>query len=106
MNTDELKQLIKDKTIIDFDTSDQDFAHGLRLVLRDIETGEMGLLAIEPRAMVLPDEVVLDYSYQVLQSAFGTPPEECLIADLQTRIGPDYDPSDVPFLRGEQSGLF
>lgn len=106
MNTDELKLLIKDKAIIDFDTSDQDFAHSLRLVLRDMETGQMGLLAVEPGTMILPDEVVLDYSYQVLQSPFGIPPEECLIADLRTRVGPDYDPSDVPFLKTGQRGLF
>lgn len=98
MNTDELKLLIKDKTIIDFETDDQDFAHGLRLVLQDMETGEMGLLAVEPRELVLPDETVLAYSYQVLNSPFGTPPEECLIADLKTKVGPDYERGEVPFL--------
>lgn len=98
MNTDELKQLIQDKQIIDFDTDSQDFEHGLRLVLRDTETGEMGLLAVESRAMVLPDEVVLDYSYQVVGSPFGLPFEECLIADLKTKIGPDYERGEVPFL--------
>lgn len=105
MNTTELKTLLDGKSL-ELINDDQDAAHVLRLLVTDAGTGQVGLLAIEPRAMVLPDEVVLDYSYQVLQSAFGTPPEECLIADLQTRIGPDYDPSDVPFLRGEQSGLF
>lgn len=98
MNTDELKLLIKDKAIIDFDASDQDFAYGLRLVLRDMETGEMGLLAVEPRELVLPDEIVLAYSYQVLDSPFGAPPEECLIADLKTKVGPDYERGEVPFL--------
>lgn len=97
MNSDELKQLIRDKRIIDFDTDSQDFAHGLRLVLADMESGEVGLLAIEPRTLVLPDETVLDYSYQVLQSPFGAPPEECLIADLRTRVERDFPPDQLPF---------
>lgn len=98
MSSDELKQLIKHKTIIDFETGDQDFEHGLRLVLQDMETGEMGLLAVEPRELVLPDETVLAYSYQVLDSPFGTPPEECLIADPKTNIAPAYEKGEVPFL--------
>lgn len=66
MTTDELKALIKNKQIIDFDSSEQDFEHGLRLVLRDMESGEMRLLAVEPTVLTMPDETLLDYSYQVL----------------------------------------
>ena len=98
MTTEDLQQLIQNKTIIDFETGEQDFAHGLRLVLRDLETGQMGLLAIEPRQLVLPDEVILDYSYQDLSAELGPPPEECLIADLKTKTGPDFEPGEVPFL--------
>lgn len=98
MNTSDLKDLLKNKTIIDFDSSEQDFDHGLRLVLRDSDTGEMGLLAVEPRVLALPDEVVLDYSYQVIESPVGPPPEECLILDLKTRIGPDFEKGEIPFM--------
>lgn len=97
MTTPELKTLLDGKSL-ELVNDDQDAAHGLRLLVTDADTGEVGLLAIEPRTMVLPDEVVLDYSYQVLQSPFGTPPEECLIADFRTKIEPDYDRGTVPFL--------
>lgn len=98
MNTDDLKALIKDKQIIDFETCEQDFDHRLRLTLRDIESGEVGVLAVAPRELALPEEMVLDYSYRAVASPFGPPPEECLIADLQTRTGPDYERGEVPFL--------
>lgn len=97
MKTEQIKELIDGKSL-ELVNDDQDAAHGLRLLVTDIGTGEVGLLAIEPRAMVLPDEVVLDYSYQVLQSPFGPPPEECLITDLKTNIAPAYEKGEVPFL--------
>lgn len=103
MNITELKALLSNRTIVDFETDDQDFAHGLRVVLMDVEGGEIGLLVIEPRILVLPDEVVLDYSYQVIDSRLG-PPEQ--LYDIATKVNPDYDASDVPFLKGEQEGLF
>lgn len=98
MDSDSLKRLIKNKAIIDFQTEDQDFDHGLRLVLRDFETGEMGILAVEPVQVALPDEWVLDYSYQAISEEVGPPFEETLILDLKTKIGPDYDRGEVPFL--------
>lgn len=98
MNSDTLKQLIKNKAIIDFETSDQDFDHGLRLVLRDFETGEMGILAVEPVQVALPDERMLDYSYQAISEEVGPVFEECTIVDLKTKTGPDYDRGEVPFL--------
>lgn len=76
MNTEDLKTLLKSKQIVDFDSTEQDFGHGLRLVLRDLETGEMGLLAVEPTALILPDEIALDYSYQTIEAA-GPVFDEC-----------------------------
>lgn len=98
MDSDTLKQLIRNKQIIDFETSDQDFDHGLRLVLRDFETGEMGILAVEPVQVALPEEAVLDYSYQAISKEVGPVFEECLILDLKTRTEPDYERGEVPFL--------
>lgn len=68
MTNETLRELLRNKTIIDLETEDQDFQHGLRLMLRDSETGEVGILAIEPDFAVLPDEALLSYSYQVIQS--------------------------------------
>lgn len=96
MNTEELKLLLTNKSL-ELINDDQDAAHGLRLLVTDAETGEVGLLAIEPCELVLPDEVVLSYLYQMLQSPFSTPPEECLIADLQTRVERDFPPDQLPF---------
>lgn len=98
MDSDSLKSLIRNKQVIDFETGDQDFDHGLRLVLRDMDTGEMGVLAVEPCQVVLPEEWVLDYSYHAIGEELGAPPEECLIADLKTKTGPDYERGEVPFL--------
>lgn len=89
----DLKQLIKNKTVIDFANEDQDFAHGLRLVLRDNETGEMGLLAVEPDSVVMPEENLLFYSYQRIETTLP-PPSEGL-----------YDFSEPPVPEG-QEGLF
>lgn len=98
MNTDDLKALIRDKQVIDFETSEQDFEHELRLTLRDMESGELGVLAVIARELALPEETVLDYSYRAVVSPFGPPPEECLINDLRTRTGPDYERGEIPFL--------
>jgi hypothetical protein len=101
-----LKQLLANKTIIDFQTDDQDFEHGLRLVLMDQDTGELGLLAVEP-AMLMEfskdDEAVLWYSYEELHEPRDLPSPEHFY-QLDT-LGRD-DKSNVPFLQGEQAGLF
>lgn len=60
-----LKQLLSHNELIDLQRSDQDFAHELRLMLRDKETGELGLLTVRPDALVLPNELMLDYTYEV-----------------------------------------
>lgn len=62
MRTDELRQLISTRDLIDFQRSDQDYESDLRLMLRDRETGELGILqvGIEP----LSDEPKLSYWYQ------------------------------------------
>lgn len=98
MNIQDLKQLLNGKQIIDLQTEDQDFEHGLRLMLRDTKTGDLGLLAIEPMQLVLPDEIVLDYSYQDLSLELGPPPPECVIVDLKTNVAPAYEKGEVPFL--------
>lgn len=98
MNTDDLKALISDKQVIDFETCEQDFEHELRLTLHDMESGEVGVLAVTARELALPEEIALDYSYQAAASPFRAPYDECLIADLQTRTGPDYERGEVPFL--------
>lgn len=98
MNTDQLKQLLRNKTIIDFDGEDQDFQHGLRLVLRDEATGDLGLLAVEPWGDPFEGLNKLSYSYQELESPFGTPPAECLILDLKTRVEPDFELGATPTL--------
>lgn len=94
MNIEDLKCLLKDRQIIDFDSSEQDFEHGLRLVLRDMETGEMGLLAVEPAVLTMPDETLLDYSYQVIRDSEH--PEHGY--DILTRLEPDYEKGETPSL--------
>lgn len=105
MNVEDLRLLLTGNKTIEFANVDQDPAHGLRLLIIDNETHEVGLLAIEPRVLVLPDEVVLDYSYQTVESPPMGHFDECDY-HIATRVGSDYDRSDVPFLRREQSGLF
>lgn len=70
----------------------------LCIFLQDLESGDCGLLAVEPVQLALPDERAFEYSYQDVRVELGPPPEECLIADLKTRVGPDYERGDVPFL--------
>jgi hypothetical protein len=103
MTNETLKQLLHNKTILDFQTDDQDFAHGLRLVLQDRETGELGLLAVEPKILEFDDEAVLWYSYEELHEPRDLPSPEHFY-QLDT-LGRD-DKSNVPFLGNEQSGLF
>lgn len=97
ISTDELKALIQGKQVLDLDSEDQDFRHGLRLVLRDLETGELGLLAVEPFARPDEEGELLTYSYQSIETELRSYPE-CLIEDLRTKVEPDFLPGEVPFL--------
>lgn len=76
MTTADLKTLLRGNKHLELVNDDQDAAHGLRLLVVDHETQQVGLLAIEPRTLVLPDEVVLDYSYQVMEAG-GMTYDEC-----------------------------
>lgn len=70
----------------------------LRIFLQDLAHPEqVGVLAVEPQMLVLPDEARLAYSYQDIGLELGPPPEECLILDLKTKVGPDYEPGELPF---------
>lgn len=62
MNSIQLIELISTKDLIDFQRSDQEYERDLRLMLRDRETGELGILqvGIEP----LSEESVLGYWYE------------------------------------------
>lgn len=96
MNTDNLNQLLQSKSWrAEFIACDD---NKLRIFLQDLDSGDCGLLAIEPSVLVLPDEAVLDYSYQDMSAELGLPPEECLIADLKTNVAPDFEKGSVPFL--------
>lgn len=93
--TTDLQQLLADKSWrAEFEVSDT----GLRIFLQDLDTGDSGLLAVEPVQLALPDERALEYSYQDTTLELGPPPEECLILDLKTKVGPDYERGEVPFL--------
>lgn len=67
MNPEQLKELISTKELIDFQRSDQNYESDLRLMLRDRETGELGILqvGIEPLS---DEEPVLGYWYEVVQA--------------------------------------
>lgn len=93
MTTDDLKQLLESKTFrAEFTVSD----YGLRIFLQDLDSGQVGELAVEARQYILPDETLLDYSYQDMSAEPGLPPEECLITDLKTKVGPDFDKGEMP----------
>lgn len=95
MTTNDLQQLLADKSWrAEFTITD----HGLRIFLQDTNSGDCGLLAIEPVQLALPDERALEYSWQDVRAELGPPPEECLIADLKTKTGPDFEPGEIPFL--------
>lgn len=93
---DELRQQLESKTWrAEFIACDDG---SLRIFLQDLGSGECGLLAVEAEMLVLPDEARLAYSYQDVTAELGPPPEECLITDLKTKTGPDYERGEIPFL--------
>lgn len=95
MNTDEVEALLGGKSWrAEFTITD----HSLRIFLQDLDSGDCGLLAVEPVQLALPDERAFEYSWQDIALELGPPPEECLILDLKTRVGPDYERHEVPFL--------
>lgn len=92
MTTEDLQRLLTSKSfrleVIELtDTT-------LRLFLQD-EDGNCALLAIEPRVLVLPDESVLDYSWQDVSAELGVPEH---LYDLATRVGPDFEKGEMPSL--------
>lgn len=105
MNTKDLKLILSGNKAIEFIDNDQDPSHGLRLLIIDNETNEVGELAIEVAELALEPEHILDYSYQRISEPPMPHFDECDY-HIATRVGPDYDASNVPFLNGRQSGLF
>lgn len=105
MNTTDLKTLLSGNKTIELIDDDQDLNHGLRLLIIDNETNEVGELAIEVAELAVEPEWVLDYSYQRISEPHMPHFDECDY-HIATRVGPDYDASNVPFLNGRQSGLF
>lgn len=75
MTTEHLKQLLSGNKHLELVNDDQDAAYGLRLLVIDHDGNEVGLLAIEPCQLVLPDEAILDYSYQQLEAGGSHYPE-------------------------------
>ena len=98
MTTTDLHAILDGPKHIEWLRDEQDPSAGLRLLITDPATNSVGILAIEPMALVLPYEVVLDYSWHELSTELGRPPAECLIDDLKTNVDPAYLPGDVPFL--------
>lgn len=105
MNTTDLKDLLTGNKTIEFIDSDQDPAHGLRLLIIDNDTNEVGELAIEVAELAVEPEWILNYSYQRISEPPMPHFDECDY-HIATRVGPDYDRSGVPFLDGQQNGLF
>lgn len=68
MNTTQLRELLSTRQVVDFEKSDQDYNHSLRLMLRNEQSGELGILEITPDALVLPDELMLNYSYEEVRA--------------------------------------
>lgn len=94
MSTDELQQLLDGKTLrAEFTITDT----SVRIFLQDPDTGDCGVLAIEPIQLALPDERALEYSWQDVRAELGPPPDEQLY-DIATRVGLDYERGEVPFL--------
>lgn len=94
MNTDELGQLLQSKSWrAEFTVTDS----SLRIFLQDLETGDCGVLAVEPVQLALPDERALEYSWQDVRAELGPPPDEQLY-DITTRLEPDFPKGSVPFL--------
>lgn len=99
MTTTDLQQLLANKSWrAEFMAIDDG---SLRIFLQDTNTGDCGLLAVEPVELAVPLELALTYSYQDINLELGPPPEECLILDLKTRTDPDFIKGDIPFLFGE-----
>lgn len=100
MSNDWVRQLLESKRghrlLVEFQTDDQDFDHSLRQVITDLDTGQVGLFVIEPLGNPFENECQLDYSWQELESPFGTPPEECLILDLKTNLAPEFEVGETP----------
>lgn len=95
MSADDLNHLLQLKSWrAEFTISDTT----LRIFLQDPETGDCGVLAVEPVQLALPDERALEYSWQDISAELGPPPDECLIADLKTNTEPDFQAGDTPFL--------
>lgn len=105
MNTTDLKALLSGNKTVEFIDGDQDSAYGLRLLVIDNETNEVGELAIEVAELAVEPEHILDYSYQRISEPPITHFDECDY-HIATRVGPDYDRSNVPFLKDGQTGLF
>lgn len=93
----ELKSLIHDKQLVDFESGNQDFRHGLRLILRDVETGELGLLAVEPFSRPDEEGELLAYSYQSIESELRPYPE-CLIENFRTKVEADFEKGEIPWM--------
>lgn len=92
MTTTDLQQLLADKSWrAEFEVSDT----GLRIFLQDPDSGDCGVLAVEPVQLALPDERALDYSWQDVRAELG-PPE--YLYDIATRVEPDFPKGSVPFL--------
>lgn len=66
MNSTQLIELISTKDLIDFQRTDQNYESDLRLMLRDRESGELGILqiGIEP----FSEEPALGYWYEEQRS--------------------------------------
>ncbi len=97
MNGDTLKQILQGKTIELID-NEQDASIGLRLFVNDPATRECGVLAIEPCQLALPEEIILDYSYEMISEPPMPHFDEC-----------DYNfqPETLPVdLRAREGGLF
>lgn len=58
MNTEQLRELLATRELLDFQCTVQDFPHSLKLMLHDSKTGELGILEITP------DALVLNYRYE------------------------------------------
>lgn len=95
MTTKDLQQLLSNKTWrAEFMACDDG---QLRIFLQDLDSGDCGLLAIEPVQLALPDERALEYSWQDVRAELGPPPDEQLY-DIATRVEPDFPKGSVPFL--------
>jgi hypothetical protein len=64
MTNDKLATLLKNKQV-DFQSSHQQFDRELKLSLFDPATGEVEVLIMRPDALAIPDELLLDYTYEV-----------------------------------------